>query len=80
MKDERIRYRASEREVVVTHGVKAFCLTNGNLRATEMAATYLVVIEQIAEACLVNRTLHLRRVPLWHSPRRAVSAASDVKT
>jgi hypothetical protein len=54
MKDERIRYRASEREVVVTHGVKAFCLTNGNLRATEMAATYLVVIEQIAEACLVT--------------------------
>jgi hypothetical protein len=31
MKDERIRYRPSERAAVVAHRVQAFCLTGGNL-------------------------------------------------
>lgn len=51
MKDERIRYRSAEREVVVAFGVRAFCRTNGNLRAAEMAAQYLDAIDGIAEAC-----------------------------
>ena len=37
MKDERIRYRPAEHTAVVAHGVKAFCLTGGNLRAAVMA-------------------------------------------
>lgn len=40
MKDERIRYRPAERDAVINHGVQAFCLTSGNLRATAMAAQY----------------------------------------
>jgi len=37
LKDERIRYRPSERAAVVAHRVQAFCLTGGNLRAAAMA-------------------------------------------
>jgi hypothetical protein len=51
MKDERIRYRPAERAVVVAHDVQAFFLTNGNLRAADMAARYLAVIDKIAAAC-----------------------------
>lgn len=42
MKDERIRYRPAEREALITHGVRAFCLTSGNLRAVDMASQFLV--------------------------------------
>ena len=51
MKDERIRYRAAERDALVAHGVKAFCLTSGNLRAAEMAAQFLAAMDQLAVAC-----------------------------
>ncbi len=51
MKDERIRYRAAERDALVAHGMKAFCLTSGNLRAAEMAAQFLGVIDEITHAC-----------------------------
>ena len=51
MKDERIRYRPSERAAVVTHCVQAFCLTGGNLRAAAMAEQYLTVIGDLAQAC-----------------------------
>ena len=51
MKDERIRYRAAERDALVAHGVRAFCLTSGNLRAGEMAAQFLAAMDQIAVAC-----------------------------
>lgn len=37
MKDERIRYRPSERAAVVAHRVQAFCLTGGNLDARRAA-------------------------------------------
>jgi hypothetical protein len=71
MKDERIRYRPIERQVLVQHGVQAFCLTSGNLRAVAMADQYLAVMDEIAEACRqpgpflysVSRT-GLRRVAL----------------
>lgn len=37
MKDERIRYRPAERAALVSHRVRAFYLTSGNLTAHEMA-------------------------------------------
>jgi hypothetical protein len=51
MKDERIRYRSAEREVLLRHGVRAFCLTGGNLRAADMAAQLLGAMDDIADAC-----------------------------
>lgn len=33
MKDERIKYRTAERRALIVHGVRAFCLTSGNLDA-----------------------------------------------
>lgn len=51
MKDERIRYRAAEREALLAHDVQAFCLSGGNLRAADMAEQYLRVLPAIATAC-----------------------------
>jgi hypothetical protein len=51
MKDERIRYRPAEREALVNHHVRAFCLTSGNLRAAEMAQLYINVLDRITTAC-----------------------------
>ncbi len=51
MKDERIRYRPSERDAVVAHRVQAFCLTGGDLRAAAMAGQYLALIADLAQAC-----------------------------
>lgn len=51
MKDERIRYRTIERAAPVAFRVQAFCLTNGNLRAAEMADVYLQALPAIAFAC-----------------------------
>jgi hypothetical protein len=52
MKDQRIRYRPAERQALVEHGVQAFCLTGGNLRAADMAAHFLAAINHIASACV----------------------------
>lgn len=41
MKDERIRYRPAERAALLTHGVRAFCLTSGNLTGREMAELFI---------------------------------------
>jgi PIN domain-containing protein len=41
MKDERIRYRTAERRALMVHGVRAFCLTSGNLDAQSMADCFL---------------------------------------
>jgi hypothetical protein len=51
MKDERIRYRPVERAALLTHGVRAFCLTSGNMRAAAMAATYVSALPAIVRAC-----------------------------
>lgn len=51
MKDERIRYRAAEREALLAHGVQAFCLSRGDLRAAEMAEAYIRVFPRIMTAC-----------------------------
>lgn len=41
MKDERIKYRAAERRALIDHGVRAFCLTSGNLDAQAMAECFI---------------------------------------
>lgn len=41
MKDEKIRYRTAERAAILNAGVRAFCLTNGNLLAAEMADRFI---------------------------------------
>lgn len=51
MKDERIRYRAGERDALVDHRVRAFCLTSGNLCAADMAQLYLDGLDRITALC-----------------------------
>ena len=51
MKDDRIRYRPAERAAVIAHGVQAFCLSSGNLRASVMAHQFLAVLDELAAAC-----------------------------
>jgi hypothetical protein len=41
MKDERIKYRTAERRALIDHGVRAFCLTSGNLNAQAMADCFI---------------------------------------
>lgn len=41
MKDAKIRYRPAELQVVIDHGLRAFCLTNANLRGIEMAQRFV---------------------------------------
>ncbi len=48
MKDQRIRYRPSERAAVIAFGVQTFCLIGGNLKAAVMAEQFLAVIDKIA--------------------------------
>jgi PIN like domain len=43
MKDERIKYRPAERQALIDHGVRAFCLTSGNLTAQAMANCFIRV-------------------------------------
>lgn len=71
MKDERIRYRATEREALLAHNVQAFCLSRGDLRAADMAETYIRVLPRIVAACrepgpflYVVSSVGLRRVDL----------------
>ena len=53
LKDERIRYRPAEREALVKHRVRAFCLTGGNLRSQEMAELFLGSLATMVTACAV---------------------------
>ena len=41
LKDDRIRYRESERRALMSSGIHALCLANASLRADEMADIYL---------------------------------------
>jgi hypothetical protein len=41
MKDERIKYRTAERQALLAHGVRAFCLASGNLTAEAMADCFV---------------------------------------
>jgi hypothetical protein len=51
MKDERIRYREVERDAILAHKVRAFCLVGGNLRAADMAERYLAALTQMNDVC-----------------------------
>lgn len=41
MKDDAIRRRPAEREALIDAGVRAFCLTNAQLRATEQTERFI---------------------------------------
>jgi len=41
MKDKKIRHRSAEREALVTAGVRAFCISSGNLTSAVMAEYYI---------------------------------------
>ena len=47
MKDAKIRYRPAELQVVFDFDLRAFCLTNANLRGTEMAKRLVEHLPQI---------------------------------
>ena len=47
MKDAKIRYRPAELQVVSDHGLRAFCLTNANLRGVEMAERFVANLPRI---------------------------------
>jgi hypothetical protein len=47
MKDDKIRYRPAELEALTASGVRAFCLTNANLRGDEMAQRFVEQLRKI---------------------------------
>lgn len=47
MKDGRVRYRPAELEAVCARAVRAFCLTNANLRGSEQAARLVANLAEI---------------------------------
>jgi hypothetical protein len=47
MKDAKVRYRPAERQALVDHGVRAFCLTNANLRGIEQATRLVANLSRI---------------------------------
>jgi hypothetical protein len=47
MKDAKIRYRPAELQVVIDHSLRAFCLTNANLRGVEMAERFVENLPRI---------------------------------
>jgi len=49
-KDTRIRYNEAERLAVKSHSVRAFCLSNQNLNAADMAKRFIDNLEAIEEA------------------------------
>lgn len=66
MKDTRVRYNVAERESVLTHGVRCFCLSNQNLSADAMAARFLDNLEAIRVACSTDEpfiyAVHVNRI------------------
>jgi hypothetical protein len=48
MKDDRIRYRPAELEALTVSAVRAFCLTNANLRGTDMAQRFVEQLPRIS--------------------------------
>lgn len=59
MKDERIRYRPAERAALLTYGVRAFCLTSGNLTARQMAEMFIVHRDAIWRNAVGTGAAHL---------------------
>ena len=55
MKDDKIRYRPAELEALTTAGVRAFCLTNANLRGSEMAQRFVDQLPKITRIATEQR-------------------------
>lgn len=53
MKDAKIRHRPAELAAVRESGVRAFCLTNANLRGAEQAARLAANLDRILRAAAV---------------------------
>jgi len=49
MKDDRIRTRPAERDALMAAGVRAFCLTNAQLRAADQTARFVTNINRIIQ-------------------------------
>lgn len=47
MKDAKIRYRPAELQVVIDFDLRAFCLTNANMRGIEMAERFVEYLPRI---------------------------------
>lgn len=54
MKDDRIRYKPSERAALVTHGVRGLVITNANLSAEVMVERIIRVLPTAAEICVAR--------------------------
>jgi hypothetical protein len=50
MKDQRIRRRPAERQAIIDSRARCFCLSDGNLGFTDMAARYLTNWPAIVQA------------------------------
>lgn len=76
MKDARIRYRPAELQVVVDHGLRAFCLTNANLRGVEMATRFVAHFPRIVRLAQQERGPYIYGVyahairKVWPKPSR----------
>jgi PIN like domain len=51
MKDDAIRRRPAERDALIAAKVRAFCLTNAQLRAEQQSARFVGNIERIRRQC-----------------------------
>lgn len=49
MKDEAIRRRPAEREALIAAGVRAFCLTNAQLRSADQTARFVTNLNRILQ-------------------------------
>jgi hypothetical protein len=54
MKDDKIRFRPAELEALTLAGVRAFCLTNANLRGQEMAHRFVTHLPQISHVAMTR--------------------------
>lgn len=52
LKDTEIRRRPSEKQALIDHGVRAFCLSGGNLTAEEMSERHLRALSAMTQACI----------------------------
>jgi hypothetical protein len=49
MKDDAIRRRPAEREALIAAGVRAFCLTNAQLRSAEQTDRFVINLDRILQ-------------------------------
>ena len=51
MKDERVRYNRAEKDAVIQHRIRCFCLARQDLPAQTMAQMFLDHLPAITAAC-----------------------------